>query len=464
MPFRAWMFLQAEAGRERRHIVNRPRIHSKPIPGKLQLKLMQFAMDNASIEIYWVNRDARIDYANNCACTVLGYTKDELLHLSIPDLDPNYPMEDWGQHWQSLQHDRTQAFETMHKRKDGKLFPVEVIVNYVEFDGYEYNVGFAKDITTRKHADDSLRESEEFFRTISENIDDFIAVLDLEGRRLYNNRSYINILGSLEALRGTDSFSEVHPEDRERVRELFHKTVRTGVGERAEFRFLLPDGSVRYMESSGALLRSTGGAPMRVLVVSRDITERKLAESKIYDLAFYDPLSQLPNRRLLRDRLDKLLALSQRSGHYNALMFIDLDNFKPLNDMYGHKAGDSLLVEAALRLKSCVREMDTVARFGGDEFVVLLSELDAIREAAMHHAASVAEKIRLALAMPYRITVRTEDNEDRLIEHECTSSIGVALFGQHHANPDEIIHHADQAMYRAKEGGRNKVCFHQKSA
>ncbi len=433
------------------------------ISPELQSKLTQFAMDNASIEIYWVDRDARIRYANNYACATLGYGKNELLRLSVPDLDPNYPMELWPNHWQGLARDKTQSFETLHKRKDGTLFPVAVVANYVSLDGHEYNVGFATDISRRQQAEEALKEKEEFFRLITENADDFVAVLDLEGKRLYNNPSYGNLFGSARDLRGTDSFKEIHPDDRERVRQLFRKTVQTGVGHRTEFRFVLPDGSISYMESSGALIKDRAGSPLRVIVVSHDITERKQAESEIHELAFYDPLTKLPNRRLLCDRLEQIMALSQRTGLHNALMFLDLDNFKPVNDEYGHDAGDMLLTEVSSRLKHCVREMDTVARFGGDEFMVLLSELDANRAEAELKARHVAEKILDTLSKPYQLKARNSDGE-RAVEHVCTSSIGVTLFLNHHQSADEIINSADKAMYQAKEAGRGRVKFFKAAA
>jgi diguanylate cyclase (GGDEF)-like protein/PAS domain S-box-containing protein len=434
-----------------RDLVNQPELRSK---------LMQFAMDNASIEIYWLCSDARICYANDHARKTLGYTEDEILQLSLPDLDPNYPMGRWGEHWRELKRDKTQSFETLHKRKDGAVYPVEVVANYVCFDGHEYNVGFAKDITKRKRAEDALHEKEEFFRMITENANDFIAVLDLEGRRLYNNPSYIKLFGGAEALKGTDSFNDIHPDDRERIRQLFRKTVQSGMGHRAEFRFLLEDGSIRYMESSGGLIRNSRGDPLRVMVVSHDITERKRAENRIRDLAFHDSLTKLPNRRLLGDRLAQIMAVSKRSGLYSALMFLDLDNFKPLNDEHGHGAGDMLLIEAASRIKSCVREMDTVARFGGDEFMVMLNELDADKTQSAAKAATVAEKIRTALARPYLIHIHHDGNAEAAIEHSCTSSIGVVMFINHESSAEELIRGADKAMYQAKEAGRNQIHFY----
>ena len=178
------------------------------------------------------------------------------------------------------------------------------------------------------------------------------------------------------------------------------------------------------------------------------------------ELAFHDGLTKLPNRLLFNDRLILSLAASKRVGFYCALIFLDLDNFKPLNDLHGHGAGDLLLIEVAKRLKSCVREMDTVARFGGDEFVVLLSKLHVDKAVSTEQAAIIAEKIRLTLAVPYQLTIQLEGNAPTQVEHPCTASIGVTLFVDHEASPDEILKSADSAMYEAKTAGRNRVQIH----
>lgn len=191
-----------------------------------------------------------------------------------------------------------------------------------------------------------------------------------------------------------------------------------------------------------------------------DITLRKAAENEINNLAYYDPLTQLPNRRMFLDRFSKALAASRRSGRYGALMFIDLDNFKPLNDQHGHAAGDLLLVEVARRLVGCVREMDTIARFGGDEFVVMLSELDADRAESSALAGVIAEKICSVLAVPYSLAAYQNGQDIPIIEYRCTSSIGVVLYAGHETSEEELIKHADRAMYHAKQGGRNTIRFH----
>ena len=315
----------------------------------------------------------------------------------------------------------------------------------------------ARDVTERMRASEALREQKEFFHLIAENIGDFIAVLDTQGRRLYNSPSYAQFFGAQRDLVGTESFVEVHPDDRERVKKIFAETVRTGHGRQIEYRLVMADGSVRTLESRGSVIRDREGRVARVVVVAHDITERKLMEYQMRQMAFHDTLTQLPNRRLLGDRLSHAMAASSRSGYYGAIMFLDLDNFKPLNDRHGHDAGDLLLIEVAGRLKSCVREMDTVARFGGDEFVVMISELDMGKAESIAEAELIAEKIRRRLAEPYRLSIKPQGKPEETIEHHCTASIGVVVFVNHEDSQENILKWADAAMYRAKENKRNSI-------
>ena len=197
-----------------------------------------------------------------------------------------------------------------------------------------------------------------------------------------------------------------------------------------------------------------------VFAAARDITERKLAEKQILDLALHDSLTRLPNRRLLTDRLAQTMAASNRSGRYSALMFMDLDKFKSLNDVHGHYMGDMLLVEVARRISSCVREADVVARFGGDEFVVILSELDLDRGGSTTQAGLVAEKLRASLDKPYILTFKKEGKADLIVEHHCSASIGVVMFVNHDESQDHLLKWADAAMYQAKAAGGNQVLFY----
>lgn len=193
--------------------------------------------------------------------------------------------------------------------------------------------------------------------------------------------------------------------------------------------------------------------------VHRDVTERKNLEAQILQLAYHDPLTALPNRRLLTDRLQHAMVASARSQEYGAVIFLDLDHFKTLNDTHGHNIGDSLLIEVSHRIAHCVRAADTVSRFGGDEFVVLLNRLDTDKAKSLAQSTLIAEKIRLALAKPYALEIHASA-PSQTIMHECTSSIGVVLFIEHQVCLETILKFADAAMYAAKKAGRNQIRFH----
>lgn len=310
-------------------------------------------------------------------------------------------------------------------------------------------------------SDTAQRRVEEFSRLIVENGEDLFAVLDLDGRRLYNSPSYAKLFGDPERMRGSDSFAEIHADDLELVKRAFKETVASGRSHRLNFRFVLADGSIRYMESCGALIRDSQGHPLRVTVVSRDITERMEREQEILELAFYDTLTQLPNRRLLSDRLDQAMAASKRSDRFGALMLLDLDNFKLINDTHGHAAGDLLLRELGRRISSCLREMDTAARFGGDEFVLVVCELDKDRARSIAQSRIVAEKIRAIVAEPYELQLPRENGAATAVKYQCTASIGVVMFINHEASHKNILDCADKAMYQAKAAGRNLIRFYE---
>lgn len=212
-----------------------------------------------------------------------------------------------------------------------------------------------------------------------------------------------------------------------------------------------PDNGYRGLfETLKTPLYDDSGHVKGVLGIARDITPRKKAEDEVRQLAFYDPLTGLPNRRLLLDRLQQALLDSARTLHHGALLFIDLDNFKDINDTLGHEIGDLLLKKVALRLNKCVRESDTVARLGGDEFVVMLQDLGHSREKAAIQAEDVGDKVLHALREAYRLTDR---------EYLSTPSIGIALFQAQQETAEELIKRADVAMYQAKACGRNTVRF-----
>jgi len=230
-----------------------------------------------------------------------------------------------------------------------------------------------------------------------------------------------------------------------------------------EVRMRHKDGSWIWVLDHGKVAEWTpDGKPLMMFGTHQDITERKQIEEKVEQLVFYDALTGLPNRRLLDDRLSQAMSASKRNECYGALMYLDLDNFKPINDKHGHKLGDLLLIEVATRLKACVREIDTISRIGGDEFVVILNGLNADKNASVSEASLVAEKILKPLSVPYRLVSHPDGLPDTIIEHRCTASIGVILFYNHESGQDKLLSWADRAMYQAKEAGRNQIRIFEK--
>lgn len=242
--------------------------------------------------------------------------------------------------------------------------------------------------------------------------------------------------------------AKVHAEDLSAVTEAWQSALKSGSFEH-EHRIWVGD-SIHWVRQEAELEFDANGTALRAVGISQDITERKAAEEEINSLAYYDPLTQLPNRRLLMDRIGHAIASCQRSKRGGALFFIDLDNFKILNDTRGHDIGDLLLLQVSERLGTCVREVDTVARLGGDEFVVVLADLSVDREESAAQARTVGEKILALLGQSYILSGQA---------HQSTASIGITLFDMRPVTVNDLLKQADIAMYQAKAAGRNTLSF-----
>lgn len=243
--------------------------------------------------------------------------------------------------------------------------------------------------------------------------------------------------------------SIIHPDDVEMVNRTVEEAIAQKKPFTIEYRILHASGEIRYVYERGQATYNESSVSHLDGVIT-DITERKLHEKEIAHLAFYDPLTHLPNRRLLIDRLNQVQLDSERNKRYAALMFMDLDGFKELNDTLGHDYGDILLQQVAKRLSSLMRKGDTVARLGGDEFIIVLKDLSDSVDNAMKEAITIADKIMDALNIPYVL---------ESIEHRCTPSVGITFIQGKEYDQDELIKQADRAMYDAKKAGRNTYRF-----
>lgn len=305
-----------------------------------------------------------------------------------------------------------------------------------------------------------LLQSEAKLNTILDSVEAYIYIKDAQYRYLYANKKTCDLFGvALGELIGH--------EDHEFFDEKTAKNIRKVDSEVIEYarKVTLEETntdkqtgiSTTYL-STKMPLSNDDGSIYALCGISTDITERKKTEELIKELAFHDALTHLPNRRMFDERFTFLLAHAKRSHQWGALLVIDLDNFKPLNDAFGHKAGDLLLTDVAARLNACVRQSDIVARFGGDEFIVALSDLGKDEEGAKVEAMKVASKILFHVRAPY-VLLLDEEGNDKMITHECTASIGVTLFGYDKQNKEHIFSEADKAMYCAKQKGRNCIEF-----
>lgn len=324
----------------------------------------------------------------------------------------------------------------------------------------------------RSVAAEKVRDSEARYRLLTEDVLDVVWKTDRDFRFTYISPADERLRGyRADEVIGHHVFEMFTEEGIAAVTEIMRQRQEaeqhgTQAGPKAfEVQHRCRDGRLLWGEVFSTAERDAHGTITGYHGITREITKRKQMEEQVRQLAFYDTLTNLPNRRLLNDRLSQAMTASKRSGCYGALMFLDLDNFKPINDTHGHVVGDLLLIEAADRLKSCVREMDTVARFGGDEFVVMLSDLNADKAESTSQAEIVAEKIHIALSGSYLLTIKHEGKTDTTVEHHCTASIGVTLFNNNQeASQDEILKWADAAMYQAKEAGRNLIRFYDSKA
>jgi diguanylate cyclase (GGDEF)-like protein/PAS domain S-box-containing protein len=418
-----------------------------------QLKLQSAALEAAANGIVITDRQGAIVWANHAFTTMTGYSKKEMLGKNPRLLKSGeQPDSYYAELWSTISSGKVWQGELVNRRKDGTTYTEEMTITPVTQGvgnaADTYFIAIKQDITGRKRAEEELYGSRQMLQSILDAIPQRVFWKDRNCIYLGCNRALATdagldaaaaIIGKSDCDLSWSAMAEHYRADDQLVMEQD--------SDKLNFQEQLsrPDGSMRWVQTNKLPLRDRKGKVTGVIGTYEDITERKLAEERVQFLAYYDALTGLPNRTLLQDRLAKALAGARRRKDKVAVLFLDLDRFKNINDSLGHSVGDLLLQKVSERLKRWAREQDTVARVGGDEFLIVLSAVKDVADAAV-----AAGRIRDAMTSEFVI-------QGRSLSVRC--SLGISIFPDHGLDAESLIKNADAAMYSAKEGGRNKFSF-----
>ena len=426
---------------------------SRDITAQHQAQLALLARDETyrailanQLDGFWIaDMQGMLLEANAAYVQMSGYTREELLGMHISDLDAEDAMEVVAQRIQRIKSEGGCTFETRHRRKSGECWHAEISANF--WPAQERQFVFIRDITQRKQVEIQLHQAAAVF----DNTQEGMMVTDTQDIIVRINPAFTALTGyTAEDAIGQKPALLNSPHQDESLFVSMKKSLRQRGHWKGEIINRKKNGEDFQQWMTVSSILDTGGHLSHFVSTFTDISELKEAQARIHTLAFFDPLTQLPNRRLLLDRLHRAVVASGRRKTCGAVLLIDMDNFKLLNDTKGHEVGDQLLVEVARRLRNCVRDQDSLAHQGGDEFIIILEDLGPEIQEAANRAELVAEKILQTLRETYLLGA---------IEHHSQASIGVATFQSASDGAEEILKRADTAMYRAKADGRNTVRF-----
>lgn len=427
----------------------------KKIEDKLRVLNSDFVsfLENTSDFIYFKDKDSRFRFCSQTLARITG-------HASWRDMVGKHDLEVFPKDTAQIYYEEELPIFRTGKALLNKIDPYcdtagkpgWVSTNkwpLFDSDGTVVGLfGISRDITETKKAEDILRESESRFRTLANSVPVLIWMAGSDKLYTWFNKVWLDFTGrSLKQELGDGWTEGVHPEDFRRCLDTYVAAFDARQEFTMEYRLRRHGGEYRWLSDHGIPRFDEQGIFLGYIGSCIDITESHVAQVQTQFIAHHDPLTRLPNRLLLEDRLKQTVASAKRDKKSIALLFVDLDRFKSINDNYGHAIGDLLLQEVAKRMQACVRESDTVARIGGDEFVILLPVIEVAEDAKR-----VAEKIRMALNQPFNLATLTL---------HISSSTGIALYPEHGNSDEQLFKNADTAMYWAKENGRNEVLFYQ---
>ncbi len=401
------------------------------------------ALDTTQDALYLIDADLQFHYVNKAACRMLGYSREELLQMGVLDIDPTITPETLAKLEKDAHDNVYPAFESVHLTKSGVRIPVEITRSLLSFNGRNYRMSIVRDIRERKAAEEKLRLSASVFTNAQEGI----IITDSDARIVDVNDAFCRISGySRDEIIGENPrLLQSGRQNAQFYETMWSKLTQHGLWS-GELWNRRKNGNEYAEHLTISVISDTQGSTNHYVGLIADITKAKRYEQQLEKIAHYDVLTGVPNRFLLIDRLQQAMAYAKRHNDLIAVVYLDMDGFKEVNDRHGHAAGDTLLIEISRKLQKTLRDEDTLARLGGDEFIIILRHLDDTSDAEM-----ILQRVLETVSSTIRI------NDYAL---NVSASLGVTFYPQEEAvDAEQLIRQSDQSMYNAKQSGKNRYCF-----